>query len=759
MGYKKLGWLLFPLFVISCSVTKHIPEDQSLITGYEVSLENPELVNKPKKLKTTLNTIPKLVPSYGLGNSSLWIYYKSDSGKEKGLRSWIQRKFGKPPVYYQPKQIENNRIILENRLHNIGYFGATVKVDSTFSGKKVEFDYRILSKGQYQIRNIHYPIDSSRLSTYIQQLKKDRILKSNSYYSKANIDLEKIRLYKKLGENGYWELPENTIHFYVDTLVGNKKADIFIDINQPQDTTSFHPFYIGNRIIFPAYTLDNNLNTIAQDTIKNKQFTLIQNRRILKSRAFRRIIAQEKGELANKVLQNTAIKKLTDLGVFKFINVRYEKTYRGDSIILNQKYLLTPALSQDIIGEFQLNNRTGSFFGTSASITYTHRNLLKGAERFDATLSSGVETQFNSNTNFINTLEFNADLSLSVPYFIFPFKLDKADNFEASRTAIKITNNLQQRTEFFTINALSTSFGYTWKQNQFINHAFDPIRINWVSLLDKTETFEAILDEDPRLRTSFENTFILGLEYTFTLNTQQLDLIKPYLFFRNKISTSGNVIGLFTKQPSANESSKTIFGVPYAQFFKIVPEIRFYIPRKENLIATRFVIGLGIPYGNSKELPYSEQFFVGGSNSIRAFRLRQLGPGSFFNNNPEAEDQFIDQTGDLKLEFNIEYRFPIFGYLKGAVFLDAGNVWLLESETRPEGVFQFNKFFKQIAVGTGLGFRLDFEFFVIRLDSAFPLRQPTAEGTFEWTFSDFKFHKKSWRRENIMWNLAIGYPF
>jgi len=279
---------------------------------------------------------------------------------------------------------------------------------------------------------------------------------------------------------------------------------------------------------------------------------------------------------------------------------------------------------------------------------------------------------------------------------------------------------------------------------------------------DKSASFQELLKSNIRLKNSFEDVFIVGSTYTFKYNSAPKSKASPYYYFQADIGTSGNVVSLFAKDKLTElgqDTTQLFLGRPYAQFLKFAPDFRAYFPRQnKNLFASHVAFGIGLPYGNSEELPYIEQFFVGGANSIRAFQIRELGPGSFVDESILLTDdnQFIDQTGDLKLEFSLEYRFKIIRYLNGAVFLDGGNVWLLNSDDRPEGVFKFNRFFKEIALGTGYGLRLDFDFFVIRFDTAFPIRKPIANGQFGWTIDDLAIFRRSWRQENLTYNLAIG---
>ena len=317
----------------------------------------------------------------------------------------------------------------------------------------------------------------------------------------------------------------------------------------------------------------------------------------------------------------------------------------------------------------------------------------------------------------------------------------------------RAASTFQKRIEFYTINTIQFQFGYNWRETRRVRHELYPIALNRVRITDRQSAFEDLLAQDPRLARSFDNVFIAGVKYAYILSNQEPDSQKDFFFFRMDLRNSENLFFLFTDE---------ISGLPVSQFFKFNTDFRYNFLFRNTKLVTRFVTGGGFAYDKSEVLPYSEQFFVGGSNSMRSFRLRGLGPGSFVDDTPDndaIQNQFIDQTGDLRLEWNVEYRFPIFSYLKGAVFTDFGNIWLTKSDNRPEGVFDWNRFYKEIAVGTGLGFRLDFEYFVIRLDAAFALRKPVLNEGFQWTFDRLQFGQKDWRKDNLIWNVGIGYPF
>ncbi|MEM1123416.1 MAG: BamA/TamA family outer membrane protein [Bacteroidota bacterium] len=767
MMYQYRYLLLFSLLVsllMSCSPTKYLAEDELLVKQVSVSFKNPEKVNKKAQLKAELDLLARPTPNYGLGNFNLWIHNKIGTlEKQKGFKHWLKKTFGRAPQLYQPAVVERSQLILEKHLKDNGYFGATVKADTSVHQRQMNINYRVQSYGQFDFGSLTFPADTTPVGQIIAENQKKTEIDTNKAYSKLALDAERIRLTQLAGRNGFMDFQENYLFYLVDTTKQEKQANIYLKIENPSDSALHQPYYLGDTYVYPAFLLDDSLANKNLDTVTYKDLKVIQPVEVLRPKVIQRAIAQKKGRLINRSLQDVSVNHLLDLGVFKFVRLKYEKRDSANKQLLDRYFYLTPGLTQNVQLEFQVNNRSGSFLGTAASVQYSHNNLFGGAERFNVRLSGGVETQLSNSQSLINTVDLLLESNLLISKLLLPFKFRNKYFRYVPRTRINLGHNLQRRTGFYTINSSNLKFGYEWQQNERLRHQFDVLRINQLLVNNKSESFEEILQSNSRLNNSFRNVFIIGTKYTFTRNSVLSNDVRPYSFFRAEVGTSGNLVSLFATGDPTAEAPDQFLGREYAQFFKIAPDFRYYIPRPKGEWASRLYLGLALPYGNSNTIPYIEQFFVGGANSIRAFPLRGLGPGSFFDAEVMAEnanDQLFDQTGDIQLELNVEYRFDIIQYLEGALFVDAGNVWLIRNNNeQPNGLFAFDRFFREIAVGTGFGLRLDFDFFVIRLDSAFPIRRPVEQGVFAWTFNDLAIHQRSWRQRNMVFNLAIGYPF
>ncbi len=744
----------------SCSISKHLEEGQLLYRDTEINFQPDSTISKPSKLRNELLLNSRPQPNTGLNKAKSWLYVRLGETKEKGFKSWLKRTFGEPPALYDESVIERSKLVLNKHMLDNGYFQTTLDTDTTMSRKKVSMIYNFHTSGQYHLNQIEWPQDSSPVNQLLSQYYQPSILKVGQPYQLNNIDAERSRLTTIANNKGFYDFSAANIFVIVDTTAGPLLADLYLRIQGPTDSTFHQPHYFGPVRVFADYDL-NRPTEQKLDTLQSAGLTIIQENKVIRPSVLSRMIRMEEGALYSRSRQEMTIQHLLDLGVFKFVNVRYEQQKTDKGIQLTPVINLTPGLMRDVTAEFQINNRNGSYLGLAASGSFTHRNLFKGAEQFQINLSGGIETGLRDTTsqNFINSIDLNLQMDLYIPKLITPFRINNKPKYYIPRTRINLGNSFQRRTELYYINSSNFRFGYDWKENKRKRHQLNPLSVNLVNLYGETDKFLDLLAENPRLQTSFQDNFIAGLTYTYTYNAQNTPTDKQFLYFRLDAESAGNAISLLNP-PSNGEKNQQVLGVAYAQYARLAVDVRHYWAlRGEQRIAARFIGGFGLPYGNSIFLPYVKQFISGGANSIRAFRLREVGPGSY--NGSDGVAQSIDRTGDIKLEANVEYRFGIFSYLKGAVFLDAGNVWLLDrpEETRKEGIFHADQFVNEIAIGTGLGLRLDFNFFVLRLDAAFPLHNPNLPAGQRWTIDKINPFKLNWRQDNLVWHLAIGYPF
>ncbi|MFT4580248.1 MAG: outer membrane protein insertion porin family, partial [Nitrospinales bacterium] len=656
----------------------------------------------------------------------------------------------------------NNRMRLEKYLQGEGFFNVKVVVDTTIKKQQVNIAYKVYPGNPLRFRNVVFPSDSTKIDRLIFSSKSKSVLKKGEQFNTKNILRERARLAQIANNNGFLNIGKNDFLFYLDTLKGQALSDVFIKIKPRTDSLEHQPYHLNQTWIFQNYSLILQDSLQSEDTLNYEGLQIVQQDQFLTQETLARSILQRKDDLYSKTLNEYTLARLLDLNVYKFVNIKYREHQDTVKLTTDRFIYLTPGDTRDISAEIKANTREGNFLGSGLKLAYTDRNIFGGAERFESSISGAVETQFGDDGPLINTGEAGIELKLLLPYF-FPFKNRKSERLFTPKTNINLAFNFEKRLEFYTLNSFSLQYGYSWRATLRKQHQFLPIVINRINLLEKTKALEDILEENPSLRSSFENVYIAGMQYIFTQSSKKVNSQESYYYFRANIESSGNGAFLLNRITKGKQDEPYSFlGLPFAQYIKNDFDFRYYIPLKTSTLITRLFAGTGYAYGNQKVMPYVKQYYSGGSNGLRAFPIRTVGPGSYLNPQIDTdENEFIDQTGDIKLEGNLEYRFGIVGYLKGALFLDAGNIWLMrdENDAREGGLFKFNEFYDEIAIGTGLGFRLDINSFILRLDLAFPLSKPFLPQGERWVADKIALGDKNWRKENLVWNLALGYPF
>ncbi len=747
-------------------MTKGLKEGQLLHDSTKFQFTSKKKIKNEGKLAGELAYIARPKPATGLQKLQVGIYNSvNKKGKEKGFGRWVRRKIGKPPVLYDETTIERSRQVMEKHLQDNGYFGSTIIADTIEKEKKVSVKYDVSLSGQYHINKIIRPVDTLPITHLMKANESATFLKPDRPYSLANLTSERSRLADLANNHGFYEVTKDNFYYFVDTTAGPLQADIYLRLKQTGDSSMYQLYYLDKSWVYPDHSLEQrNSRSLAKDTFEYNMLHIVQKEMVLRPTVLNRLVWQDSISLFSKKEQQQTINRLLNLGIYKFANIRFENKIIRDTHYLDRYVYLTPGLMRDKAMEFQVNSRSGNFLGTEVSASYSHKNAFKGAELFNISLSTGIETNIGANAgSIINTLNGSLNSSFQLPGIYAPFLDRKRVRGEVlPRTAFSLSDDFQQREGFFTINSFNFSAGYNWRKTKW-SHEVDPVFINFINLLKTSNELDDLLNENRRLRTSFENVLVFGTGYKFSYSNQTTAVRGRYFFYRGGVEAAGNLLELLVGKGSTDQPGE-LLGIPFSQYFKWDNDFRQYFPLRKGMMAGRLNFGVAYPYGNADVIPYIKQYFIGGASSVRAYRIRTLGPGSYVTKVVDDGSNFVDQTGDIKLEMNLEYRFDIFSYLKGALFMDAGNVWLIEGDAdestpEPDGLFYFDSFYKEIAVGTGFGLRIDFDVAVIRFDWAFPVRQPVETNGSHWTFSEIDFLKRSWRRDNIVWNVAIGYPF
>ncbi len=707
----------------------------------------------------------------GIAKVYLKIYQMFDWKKETRWSKKIKNGLGEPPILYDSALTKISATQIKQYLFNKGYFQAEVTFSDTIKKKKAYVVYKSDKKMPYSIRNIQYFIkDSVVQSIYFYKLNQSK-LKIGAQYDQENIELERQRITKDLKNYGYFFFNREYIHFKVDTALKTKQLDIKVYIENPNNKNA-HQFYKINDIVVNVNSNNISRAALSTDTSKIDSMVFIDKERVIKAKVLHRMIFLHSGVSYSDNDVELSYNRLGDLGIFKFVSIEFAVD-STDSTQLNSYIELIPGKKQATNTEIE-GYVASENIGTSANFVYTNRNIFRGGEVFEFRVKAGLETQAfidanQQNIPVFNSQETNTSASVTFPGFVFFRDKPTYGIYSNPRTRFGVNYITENRPEYAR-NTFNSSFSYEWKQNQNISHTVFPFSINFVNSNLSTEA-EQLLDNlnNPYIKESFDPHITLGIKYSLIFNNQRINIFKDYFYFRFNIEVMGT--GLYAastllSRPKNDNGLYQFFDLPYYNFTRPEFDFRYFhnIDRKNQLVY-RINSGLGFAYWNSVVLPFERQFFTGGSNSVRAFKARSVGPGTY--SDITSNELNLDQTGDFKIEGNFEYRFDIFdrfigSKLKGASFIDFGNVWTISNQSAsPEAAFKFSTFYKELAVGTGVGLRMDYSFLLFRFDLGLKLRDPRFDGKDRWVIRNI--NNSEWILQNdysfLNFNFGIGYPF
>lgn len=754
---------------LSCSNTKYLKEGQMLYTGAKINIENDTISkNEKKDLKAALeaNLTPKPNSSFlGLRPKLFFYNIAKEPKKEKGFNYWLKYKIGEKPVLLGDVDREFNKEIIENYSENKGYFNARATYDTVSKNKKAQVIYTVRPGARYLISDVKFHQDSTLINKEIQNLTANTFLKKGKPFDLDVIKSERQRIDNGLKEKGFYYFhPDNIIVQADSTISKNHKVELNVKLKDNTPELSTQQFSINKVVVFPNYNIQDVKDgkyKIPMDTDSIQKYAyqdiyVIDPQHKFKPKIFDRALYFKKGDVYNRTNHNLTLNRLISLGVFKFVKNEFVVS---DSLQhkFDAYYLLTPRELQSLRLEALGRTNSANYAGSELNLNWTHRNFFRGAEQFKASVYGAFDVQIGGPENAKNIFRAGSNVQLSIPRIVAPFRFHSSSAF-VPRTNITLGYEFQNRTEYYTLNTFSGSFGYVWKENVRKEHDLKILDITYVAPANITPLYDSISQKSDAMRRVVEKQLIFGPTYSYTY-TNTMSKRPNTIYYKGTLDLAGNITGLLTGANVKKDKEKTIFGVPFSQYAKIENDFRFYHKFTEKTsLATRLIAGVAYPYGNSEHIPFSRQFFSGGSNSVRAFRARTLGPGSF---DPRTiqNGYYFDQSGDVKLELNAEYRANLYKFLNVAVFADAGNVWLVNEDIERPGAKFSKEFLSEIAVGAGVGLRLDFSILILRLDLAMPLRVPYYERGDRWAFDKINFGDSNWRRDNLILNIAIGYPF
>ena len=769
---RKLCFMACILLLASCNSTRFVPEGKYLLNRISVRSDNKNLKHDELKIHVRQKENLRIL---GVLKFHLGVYNLSSGKKEN---DWLKR-VGEAPVLYDEFQTQKSKDQLQIFLKNKGYYNAVVKDSLVINQakKKLNLIFNIKAGKPYRIRNYTYYIKDKSLQDAILKDSVNQLLKSNDIFDLDVLNAERQRITTNLKNRGYYKFSEEFVSFQADTNFYRHQVDLTMNVddallnNDDAEVVAHQKYKIRNYLIYPDFkTVD--LTGVQQeqklDTLTDKDYSFIYSGRL----KYRPILFYNLNRMKDSTwfcLQNAekTYRALNRLKQFKLINISFAETnaLAKDSIpLLECKMQLSPLPRQNFSIDVEGTNSSGNL-GVAGNLNYQHRNVFGGAEVFDIQLRGARERQQtlqgNNRFNF-NTQEFGFETSLTIPKFLSFINRNRRFSFQIPETRFSAGYNYQNRPDY-TRTITNLKFGYIWKTSEYIFHTLNLLDLNYVNLYKFNEVFINSI-KDLYIKSSFTDHLISASNYSWMYNTQNVNKRDDYKFFKLNIESAGNLLSIYSRLVNKakivdidtitgiRNSYYEVLNTRFAQYLKGDFEYRYgHMIDKSSSVVGRAFFGIGVPFGNFNVLPFEKKYFTGGANGIRAWQVRSLGPGSY--NAPS--DVYPNQSSDIKLEANLEYRFKFFWRVEGAFFMDAGNIWAINYKDNREGaVFKMDTFYKQIAVGSGFGLRFDFTYFLFRLDLGVKMRDPSrAEGK--------RFIPGNYQLSSDQFNLsfAIGYPF
>lgn len=763
MMKKILTILSFVLILASCSTTSQLGEGEVLYTGVKkLNVVSPDTVDVPGGISDNIGAIidvpannswysPYVRSPFPLG---LWLYnhWSPDS---KGLKGWIYRKFSEEPVLMSDVRPDLRMKMVEDMLDKNGYFGSTTSYELRYSKKnhrKARVVYNVSIAAPKRIASILYPEDSTELVRDLNGfLQKDKYLQKGEIFCQDSLSATRIRVTNRLRNRGYYYFRPEYITYLADTLQIADSVVVKATFSDKIPENALRKYYIGN---VNTEILRNDYGG-TPDTLHTKKGTIVQMKPSnLRKNLIPSCILFKKGDLVKvRRLSNTQ-SHLSRLGIFSYISMSATPldSVRTDSLDIDIVCRFDKSMETQL--EANLTSKSNSYLGPGLSFQFMNRNIFGGGERLTVKLDGAYEWQVGKvdgrRSNF-NSYEIGLHGELAFPRLLAPRFIPFIKR-ETAWSRISLGGSLMNRPHFFKMVQFDLGLDYDWMASRYSKNQVTLFGLKYNKLLNTTPEFDATMAENPAIALSFEDQFIPKFGYTYTYDRsfgRHRD--DHHLTLQASLIEGGNLFsGIWSVCGAGNK--KELFGTPFSQFVKGSLQL-VYSKRLtgEHRLVSRVYAGAAHAYGNSQEVPYSEQFYVGGANSIRAFAVRSIGPGSYHQE--KNAKGYYDQTGTFRFEMNLEYRFPLLGILKGAVFVDAGNIWLLkEDPNRPGGKLSGGDFLDDLALGTGIGLRLDMGMIVVRGDLGVGLHLPYDTGK-----SGYYNMKKF--GDSLAFNLAIGYPF
>lgn len=762
---KCSAWAAFMAVMLvlgSCSTTSRVPDDDKLFTGltkieYANYEKNDHFVSTQEEVEAALAT----APNGALFGSSyyrtpfpyrLWIY-NAFAGSETLVGRWLTKTFGKAPVLMSGVNPTLRAKVAQGLLRDRGYFGASVSYHEVNgrNPKKAKIGYTVNVGQLYTIDTLTYNRFPDDAMALIDSTRSSALVQPGTPFDVSVLDAERSRLGLLFRNNGYYYYQSGYASYLADTLAVAGKANMRLQLADDIPARATHKWYIGDLRL----NMRRQYTDLLTDSFRFRHFSMFYNckRPPMRARVIMKDVKLRHGQQYCYDNYTQSLNKLTEMGVFSMVDMKF--TPRDTTAACDTLDLMLDCIFDkpyDFYVETNMTGKTTGRVGPGLVVGITKRNAFRGGEKLDINLKGSYEWQTghraDGSSSKLNSYEYGADVSLEFPRVLAPF-WQRRRWYATPSTLLKASSSVLNRSGFFKRHVVSGEMTYTFQPTATRRHQFSPLVMQYEYMKDPSDEFEAILADNPYLAATMQDRFVPMMRYTFTYMSP--GAYRNPIYWQTTVSEASNIIslGYMAAGKKWNDKDKMMFKNPFAQFVKIETDFRkTWQVSDHSQIVAHFNGGLIWAYGNSQYAPYSEQFYVGGANSIRAFNVRSIGPGAYYTNSSKVS--YIDQTGDIKLLANIEYRPRLFGNLYGALFLDAGNIWALKSDdARANSQLRLKDMLRQTALGTGIGIRYDLDFFVLRLDWGIGIHVPYKDG----------FYNMSGFGNSQSLHFAIGYPF
>lgn len=748
------------LMAASCSTTRRIPDEEILYTGVKgITIAPSDSMKVPAAMASSIKSAVDVAPNnywklvgwrypFPLG---LWVYNNWPNPKS-GFRHWLYEKLVEEPVLVSDVRPEVRTHMIEQILDNNGYFRgtATYSLVQGKNRKKAKIHYDVVPGPGYPIRDIRLLPDTTALGALIDSLaRKDSYLMAvRPRYSTDSLSVARTRITNSLRNRGYYFFRPEFIEYLADSIANPGEIELKMMLASNTPKFALNPYTTGKVTVHIA----RNQGGGTPDTVEMKRATLIQ---MMPSRLRRKLIDENvtfrPGRRFSVRNMDRTQANLARLGIFNTINIEaYPDTNDLAARKLNVDVFATFDAPLETSLEVNASSKSNSYIGPGLTFGVTNKNIFGGGEQLSVKLTGTYEWQTgHGRRSIFNSYEVGLTGSLAFPRLLAP-KFIPRSRYNLNWTRFQLNADLLNRPHYFKMAQFNASVNYDWRLRRYVSNTLTLFKLTYTNLMHTTHDFDSIMAANPAVAQSFMSQFIPQMAYTYVYDRAfGRDNTLNWQF---TVQEAGNVFWAIYRA-CGKKGRKDLFGTPFSQFVK--GQTQLVWGRRlggDNWLVSRVAVGAAHAYGNSTQVPYSEQFYVGGANSVRAFTVRSIGPGSYKAAPGQPEDYF-DRTGTFKFEANVEYRFPIFGPLHGALFVDTGNVWLLKDDPmRPGGTLRGKTFFRDLALGTGVGLRFDISMLVIRGDLGIGIHAPYDTGKSGY------YNMKSFGN-SLAFHLAIGYPF